>query len=198
MTVLENEPVRRVRKAFAGAGLADSVFELAATARSAEDAAASIGCELGAIVKSLVFAVDQRLVMALIAGDQTCNEAALGPALNLKGEVHRPQAPEVKGATGFSIGGVAPIGLVHRLPVVIDRSLKRFDAIYAAAGHPHCVFKTDVATLSRLTGGVISQAIGLPADSKADGEIKGDRISASPLRLRPSRSFAENRQQRAH
>jgi prolyl-tRNA editing enzyme YbaK/EbsC (Cys-tRNA(Pro) deacylase) len=205
MTVLENEPVQRVRKALTGAGLADSVFELDATARSAGEAAAAIGCDLGAIVKSLVFAVDQRLVMALIAGDQICNEAALGPALNLQGEVHRPQASEVKGATGFSIGGVAPIGLAHRLPVVIDRSLKRFDAIYAAAGHPHCVFKTDVATLSRLTGGIISQAIGLAGDSNSDGSANSDAngetgaagSTATALRLRPSRSFAENRQQRA-
>ncbi|NQV99300.1 MAG: YbaK/EbsC family protein [Rhodospirillales bacterium] len=187
MGILENEPVKRVRAALLKAGLADSIVELAATARSAEDAAAAIGCPLGAIVKSLVFAIDQRMVMALIAGDHLCHEAALGPALNLTGPVRRPQASEVKGATGFTIGGIPPVGLSHRLPVVIDRSLKRFDVVYAAAGHPHCVFASDVASLGRLTGGVISAAIGVPMAPE----------TVDPISLKPSRSFAENRQQRA-
>lgn len=187
MTALENEPVKRVRAALTLAGLEDSVRELDATARSAEDAAASIGCELGAIVKTLVFAIDQRMIMALVAGDHTCMEQALGPALNLKGDVRRPQASEIKGVTGFTIGGIPPIGLAHPLPVVIDRSLKRFDRVFAAAGHPHCIFECDVATLGRLTGGIISAAIGVPIDPDADAKIS----------LKPSRSFAENRQNRA-
>ncbi len=156
MSLLEKDTVKRIRSALTNAGLDDSVMELADTARSAEDAAASIGCDVGAIVKSLVFAVDNRMVMALIAGDFQCLEKNLPAALNLEGEVRRPQASEVKGVTGFSIGGVAPIGMLHKLPVVIDRSLKRFDTVYAAAGHPHCVFKTSVDDLKRLTGGIIS------------------------------------------
>ena len=187
MSALENEPVKRVRAALITAGLEDSIQELDATARSAEDAAAAIGCDLGAIVKSLVFAVDQRMVMALIAGDHMCKEAALGAALNLTGDIRRPQASEIKGATGFTIGGIPPIGLRHPLPVVIDRSLKRFDRVFAAAGHPHCVFECDVATLSRLTGGIISAAVSTPIEAGADAQI----------RLKPSRSFAENRQNRA-
>lgn len=187
LSSLENAPVKRVRAALTAAGLEDSIRELDGTARSAEDAAAAIGCDLGAIVKSLVFAVDQRMVMALISGDHNCAEAALGPALNLTGDVRRPKASEVKGVTGFTIGGVPPIGMAHPLPVVIDRSLKRFDRVYAAAGHPHCIFETDIATLGRLTGGIISAAVGVPIDPDADTRID----------LKPSRSFAQNRQNRA-
>lgn len=187
MSAKDKPSVMRVRSALSDAGLEDNVIELEETARSAEDAAKSIGCELGAIVKSLVFAVDQRIVMALIAGDHQLVELALGPALNLEGDVRRPQASEVKGATGFTIGGIPPIGLVHKLPVVIDRSLKRFDAVYAAAGHPHCVFKINVGNLSRLTGGVISQAISEPLDATASPAID----------LKKSRSFTENKAARA-
>lgn len=187
MSLLETDAVKRVRAALTGAGQVDTVQELEQTARSAEDAAASIGCELGAIVKSLVFAVDQRMVMALISGDHRLNEGALGPALNLKGDVRRPRAPEVKGVTGFSIGGIPPIGLQHPLPVVIDRSLKRFDFVYAAAGHPHCVFKTTVSQLSRLTDGIISAAIALPEDKDAEARIE----------LKASKSFTDQREKRA-
>jgi len=168
MSHLEKDTVQRVRKALIDAGLEDSVIELAETARSAEDAAASAGCELGAIVKSLVFAVGDRLVMALVAGDHQCKEDTLAAALNLSGDIRRPQASEVKGATGFSIGGVAPVGLLHNLPVVIDRSLKRFDDIFAAAGHPHCVFRTNVDDLKRLTGGIVSWNIAEPIDQSLD------------------------------
>jgi len=170
MSYLEKDSVQRVRKTLVDAGLEDTVIELAETARSAEDAAASAGCELGAIVKSLVFAVGDRLVMALVAGDHQCLEGNLAAALNLTGDVRRPQASEVKGATGFSIGGVAPIGMLHSLPVVIDRSLKRFDDIFAAAGHPHCVFRTNISDLKRLTGGIVSWNIAEPLDQSIDAE----------------------------
>jgi prolyl-tRNA editing enzyme YbaK/EbsC (Cys-tRNA(Pro) deacylase) len=165
MNHLERETVVRVRNALTTAGFEDTVVELAATARSAEDAAASVGCEQGAIVKSLVFAIDDRLVMALVAGDCRCLDQNLPAAFNLKGSVRRPQASEVKGATGFSIGGIPPVGLRHPLPVVIDRSLKRFDKLYAAAGHPHCVFATTIDDLKRLTGGIVSWNI-----AEADGK----------------------------
>ena len=156
MGLLDKDTVKRVRQALADAGQEDTVIELTDTARSAEDAAKAVGCELGAIVKSLVFAVGDRMVMALVAGDHTCLEENLPQALFLKGDVRRAQATEVKQATGFTIGGVAPVGLSEKMPVVIDRSLKRFEIIYAAAGHPHCVFPTTVKDLSRMTEGIIS------------------------------------------
>jgi len=76
--------------------------------------------------------------------------------------VRKAEAGEVKFATGFSIGGVAPVGLTRKLPVVIDRSLKRFETVYAAAGHPHAVFPTTVEELKRLTGGIVSYAVAEP------------------------------------
>lgn len=167
MSLLEKASVKQVRQALADAGHEDTIIELAETARSAEDAANAVGCQLGAIVKSLVFTIERRFVMALVAGDHSCIEDNLGRAFNLDGEVRRPKAAEVKGATGFTIGGVAPIGLKHPLPIVVDRSLKRFETIYAAAGHPHCVFATEVSRLTRMAGGFISWTIAEPTDPNA-------------------------------
>ena len=101
--------------------------------------------------------------MALVAGDHTCDENSLPAALNLQGAVRRPSASEVKAITGFSIGGVSPVGLQHKLPMVIDRSLKRFETIYAAAGHTHCVFGVTYPELKRLTSAIISWRIAQPA-----------------------------------
>jgi len=162
MSNLDRPAVKRVRDALVQAGLDDTVVELADTARTAEDAAAAVGCELGAIVKSLCFSVGNRFVMALIAGDHLCLEENLPTALKLRGNVRRPQASEVKGITGFSIGGVSPVGLSHPLPMVIDVSLKRFETVYAAAGHPHCVFAIGFNDLARITGGVISYTVAQP------------------------------------
>lgn len=164
---LDNAPVKRVQAVLVDAGLGVRVTELAATARTAEDAATACGCALGAIVKSLVFAVGNRMVLALVAGDHRCLEENLGPALFLTGKVRRPQAAEVKGATGFTIGGVAPVGLAHRLPTVIDASLKRFATVYAAAGHPNCVFPATFEELATLTGGIVSRNIAAPLDAAA-------------------------------
>jgi len=158
---LSNSSVQRVQAALKAAGSAAKVIALAETARSAQEAADSIGCELGAIVKSLVFAVDGQAVMALVAGDRRCNEKALAGALGLSGKAKRASTELVREATGFAIGGVSPVGHPSPLPIVIDTSLTRFQFIYAAAGHPHCVFRTTPEELQRLTGGTLSESIGL-------------------------------------
>ncbi|MEX2312357.1 MAG: YbaK/EbsC family protein, partial [Rhodospirillales bacterium] len=149
MSHLERPAVKRVRDALLAAGLHDTVMALAASARTAEDAAEALGCAQGAIVKSLVFCVGTRFVMALVAGDHHCLEANLPKVLNLSGTVRRPQASEVKGITGFTIGGVAPLGMTHPLPMALDTSLRRFDTIYAAAGHPNCIFPIAFTDLAR-------------------------------------------------
>ena len=164
MSLLEREAVKRVRGALVDAGLEDTVIELTDTARSAKDAATAIDCELGAIVKSLVFNIDQRFVMALVAGDHKCLEKSLPIALSLEGKVGRPKADEVKAITGFTIGGVAPIGMTACLPMVIDQSLERFDTIYAAAGHPRCVFPIAFANLQLMTEAIVSFNIAEPLD----------------------------------
>ncbi len=159
--LLERPAVKRVRAALTAAGSTAEIIALADTARSAQDAARSVGVELGAIVKSLVFAVDGRAVMALVAGDRRCDTAALARALGLDGTVGRADADMVREATGFTIGGVPPIAHATPLPTAIDASLGRFATVYAAAGHPHCVFGTSPDELARLTGAPVADDIGV-------------------------------------
>jgi len=162
MGISQSRSVRRVAAALAAEGARHQVVELARTARTAADAAAALGVPVGAIVKSLVFVVGSTPVMALVAGDRRCRASALPEALGLAGEARRADAELVRQATGFAIGGVAPIGHATPLPVVVDASLARFSAVYAAAGHPHCVFATSFAELLELTGGVAGEAIAEP------------------------------------
>ncbi len=161
---LENVPVRKVRQFLFDAGYDDRVIVLENSARSARDAAKSLDTELGSIVKSLTFMIGENMVMVLVAGDHHCLIENIPAALNMKGEVSRPDAERVKTVTGFSIGGVAPVGSITALPMVIDHSLKRFDTVFAAAGHPHCIFPVSVAELKRLTGGIVSYNISKPTE----------------------------------
>jgi prolyl-tRNA editing enzyme YbaK/EbsC (Cys-tRNA(Pro) deacylase) len=153
-TILGRPAVERVRRALEAAGSPARPVALAATARTAEDAARALGVEVGQIVKSLLFLVGGRPVLALVAGDRRCRPAALPGLLGLAGEVARADAETVRAVTGFSIGGVAPVGHPTTLPCAIDASLGRFERLWAAAGHPHAVFETSLAELVRLTGGV--------------------------------------------
>jgi len=161
--LLERSAVRRVRAALEAAGSEARVVALADTARTAGDAARSLGVEVGAIVKSLVFTVEGAPVLALIAGDRRCDAGALAAALGLAGRARRADAEAVREATGFSIGGVAPVGHPRALPTAIDASFGRFPILYAAAGHPHCVFATSLDELARLTRGRVVSEIALQA-----------------------------------
>jgi prolyl-tRNA editing enzyme YbaK/EbsC (Cys-tRNA(Pro) deacylase) len=152
--ILAHPGVRRVAAALEAAGSTARPVALEATARTAEDAARALGVEVGRIVKSLLFLVGGRPVLALVAGDRRCRPAALPFSLGLKGEVLRAGAETVRAVTGFSIGGVAPVGHPERLPCAIDSSLGRFERLWAAAGHPHAVFPTSFAELLRLTRGI--------------------------------------------
>ena len=160
MSNLDHPSVMRVRAWLAAASSPAEVIELNETARSAQDAADSIDTELGSIVKSLVFAVAGKPVMALVAGDRQCDTKARAVALGLDGKVKRADAELVREATGFAIGGVPPVAHETKLPIVIDASLARFETVYAAAGHPYCVFATSVAELARITGAEIKEGIG--------------------------------------
>jgi prolyl-tRNA editing enzyme YbaK/EbsC (Cys-tRNA(Pro) deacylase) len=155
-----NHPaVQRVRQALRQGGSAAELIELADTARTAEAAASALDVPLGAIVKSLVFTIDGAPVMALIAGDRRCVAKALPAAFGMSGLVIRADADRVRQATGFAIGGVAPLGHPIRLPTAIDDSLGRFETVYAAAGHPFFVFPTTMLELSLLTGGAVVKGI---------------------------------------
>lgn len=159
--LLEREPVRRVQAALEAAGSEATVIVLQDTARTAQDAASALGCELGAIVKSLVFRSGDQAVMALIAGDRQCDLKALRDELGLSGKPKRADADFVREHTGFSIGGVSPLGHRTEIPILIDQSMNRFGVIYAAAGHPHCVFPTSIEELDRSTIGIISKNVGV-------------------------------------
>jgi prolyl-tRNA editing enzyme YbaK/EbsC (Cys-tRNA(Pro) deacylase) len=156
---LDHPAVRRVQAALRERGSRAEVIELETTARTAQDAARSLGVAVGAIVKSLLFTIDGDAVLALVAGDRRCDPRALGPAFGRSGLVLRADAERVRQATGFVIGGVAPLGHPAPLPTAIDDSLGRFDTVYAAAGHPHCVFPTTMLELSLLTGGAVTKGI---------------------------------------
>lgn len=151
--VLASASVQRVQAALAERGAHGRIIVLDGAARTAAEAAAGLGCEVGAIVKSLVFAAEGKPVMALVAGDRQCDVAALGRALGLAALPGRADAGLVRRATGFAIGGVAPLGHVEALPVVIDDSLQRFPLLHAAAGHPHAVFPLSYSELVAWTGG---------------------------------------------
>ena len=128
------------------------VLILDTTAKTAKEAANSLKCEVGAIVKSLLFKAEDKFLICLIAGDRRCSLNKLKKILQKK-DVSMANADEVKENTGFSIGGVAPIAHIKKLDILIDKSLSRFQYVFAAAGHPNCVFKIDYKQLIKITNG---------------------------------------------
>jgi len=149
---LSHPSVRHVTARLTDIGHPHQVIALADTARSAQEAAAALGVEVGAIVKTLMFVHgdDDVPVIALIAGDRQCDAAALAARVGSSVACRRPDAARVKAATGYAIGGVSPVGLPDGLPVFMDSSLFRFVAIWSAAGHPHCVFQASPQQLQAL------------------------------------------------
>ena len=122
------------------------------TARTAKDAANSLNCDVGAIVKSLLFKVQESFLICLVAGDKRCSLNKLKKILNKK-DVRMASVGEVKENTGFSIGGVSPVGHIKKFDILIDKSLNRFTNLFAAAGHPNCVFKINYNDLIKITNG---------------------------------------------
>ena len=150
--LLNKEPVKRVQAFIKKFDNKLEVLLLDATARTAKDAANSLKCEVGAIVKSLVFRTENSFLICLIAGDRRCSLNKLKKIL-LKKDVSMANADEVKQNTGFSIGGVSPVAHKLNLDILVDKSLSRFSYIFAAAGHPNCVFKITYSELIKITNG---------------------------------------------
>ena len=142
MSLLEKEPVKRVEKFLKEFDDNLNVISLDTSARTALEAASSLKCEVGAIVKSLLFKTENTFTLCLVAGDKKASLNKIKKNLNIK-DVSMASADEVKNITGFTIGGVSPIGHLNKINIYIDNSLERFDDLYAAAGHPNCVFKID-------------------------------------------------------
>ena len=150
--LLSKGTVKKVREFIKKFDSKLEVLVLDTTARTAQDAANSLKCEVGAIVKSLLFRAENSFLICLIAGDKRCSLNKLKKILQKK-DVSMANADEVKKNTGFSIGGVAPVAHTSDLDILIDKSLNRFPYIFAAAGHPNCVFKITYDELIKITKG---------------------------------------------
>ena len=152
--IINKEPVQRVIKALDKFDKNLKIQVLKDTARTAKDAASALNCEEGAIVKSLVFKTETEFLVCLVSGDRRCSLNKLKRVI-LKKDVSMASADEVKAQTGFTIGGVSPLGHVNDLNIIIDKSLERFQIVYAAAGHPNSIFKIDFSKLKNLTKGSV-------------------------------------------
>ena len=152
--VLNKESVKRVDKDLKTFDLKLKVEVLNSSARTAIDAASSLKCEVGAIVKSLLLKADDGFVLCLVSGDKKCSLNKVKKITGKK-DVCMANADDVKKQTGFTIGGVSPVGLINKLEVLIDDKLNRFQDIFAAAGHPKAVFKVDLNSLNKITKGKI-------------------------------------------
>ena len=156
MTLLKKEPVMRVEKALKEFNSDLEIITLQTSARTALEAATSLGCEVGAIIKSLLFKIEHKFILCLVAGDKKASLNKIKKNLNIE-DASMASADEVKEVTGFTIGGVSPIGHLNKVNIYIDKSLERFATLYAAAGHPNCVFKIDFLNLQKMTQGLIKE-----------------------------------------
>ena len=158
MSLLNKEPVKRAEKALKEFDETLSVTELENTARTAVDAAKSLNCEVGAIVKSLLFKNGENYFLCLVSGDKRCSLNKLKKFFNSK-DLSMASPNDVKEQTGYTIGGVSPIGHTNNLQILVDSSLNRFEDLFAAAGHPNCIFKINFEDLKKITNGTIEDII---------------------------------------
>ena len=156
--LLKKEPVQRVIKVLSNFDDLIKVEALNSSAKTAKDAAISLKCEVGAIVKSLLLRTENNFILCLVSGDRRCSLNKVKKILNLK-DVSMADADQVKKQTGFSIGGVSPIAHLNKSKVLIDISLSRYEHVYAAAGHPNTIFKINYKQLIKLTEGNIEDIV---------------------------------------
>ena len=152
MTLLNKEPVKRAEKCLKEFDENLSVVELENSAKTALDAANSLNCEVGAIVKSLLIKIENDFLLCLVSGDKRCSLNKL-KKISEKKNVRMASADEVKAQTGYTIGGVSPVGHINKIQIFIDNSLSRFKDIFAAAGHPNVIFKINYEKLIQITKG---------------------------------------------
>ena len=154
MNLLNKEPVKRVEKSIKQFDKKMSVITLDSSARTALEAASSLDCDVGAIVKSLLFRTENTFTLFLVSGDKKASLNKIKKTLNIK-DASMASPDDVKNITGYTIGGVSPVGHLNKIEILIDHSLARFKNLYAAAGHPNCVFKTNFDDLKKITNGSI-------------------------------------------
>ena len=150
--LLNKESVQKVVKVLSNFDASLKVEVLNSSARTAKDAATSLNCEVGAIVKSLLLRTDDNFILCLVSGDKRCSLNKVKKILNKK-DVSMSDAEQVKIQTGFSIGGVSPVAHLNEIKILIDSSLSRYENVYAAAGHPNSIFKIGYKQLIELTKG---------------------------------------------
>ena len=150
--LLNKESVQRVIKVLRDFDSSLKVQALSSSARTAIDAASSLNCEVGAIVKSLLLRTDDSFILCLVSGDKRCSLNKIKKILKKK-DVSMANADQVKSQTGFSIGGVSPVAHLEKIKILIDSSLSRYENVYAAAGHPNSIFKITYKKLVKLTEG---------------------------------------------
>ena len=158
MSALNKEAVKRAKEVLKKFNNEIKVIELEQTARTANDAANSLNTEVGSIVKSLLFRNERNFFLCLVSGDKRCSLNKLKKIFNSK-DLSMASPDEVKDQTGYTIGGVSPIGHKNKLEIFVDESLNRFKNLYAAAGHPNCIFKISFDELLNLTNGVIKDIV---------------------------------------
>ena len=154
MNLLEKEPVKRAEKSIKEYNNEMSVIVLDSSAKTAIEAASSLGCEVGAIVKSLLFKTENTFTLFLVSGDKKASLNKIKKTLKIK-DASMASPDDVKNVTGYTIGGVSPVGHLNKIEIFIDHSLARFENLYAAAGHPNCVFKINFDDLQKITKGFI-------------------------------------------
>ena len=156
MSALDKEPVKRVEKFLKNFDQNLNVMLLDTSARTALEAASSLNCDVGAIIKSLLFKTENTFTLCLVAGDKKASLNKIKKTLEIK-DASMASADQVKDITGFTIGGVSPVAHLNKVDIFIDKSLERFVDLYAAAGHPNCVFKINYNDLQKITNGLIKE-----------------------------------------
>ena len=158
MSLLDKEPIKRAEKFLKNFDQSLEVIILENSARTAQDAATALVCDVGAIVKSLLFKTENTFILCLVAGDKRCSLNKIKKIKDKK-DISMASPEEVKTQTGYTIGGVSPVGHLEVIEIIIDNSLERFNELFAAAGHPNCVFKINFKDIQKITNGKVEDII---------------------------------------
>ena len=150
--ITEQQSVIRVRERLALLGATGEVRRLDDSARTAKEAADALGIEVGQIASSLIFLADGAPVLVMASGGHRVDPLLVAKVLDVE-LITKASADDVRQATGYAIGGVAPVGHPQQLPTVVDVALAQYDVVWAAGGHPHYVYPTSFEELVRVTGG---------------------------------------------
>jgi len=150
--ILQRATVQRVQSAIAAAGMSGTVIALTNSARTAAEAAAALNIEVGQIASSLVFKLpDDSPLLIITSGRHRIDTQLVAKNLGIAA-LGRADADYVKTVSGFSVGGVSPVGWINPASILIDEALNDYDVVWAAAGHPHAVYPTSFEELIQCTG----------------------------------------------